>query len=162
MDERAGEKRMEKSHPCVAVALAVMVSAFAACGVGERHGALEAGRSHLVSGSSKSPVSPRELSRARRAALAFARSYLASLSRPDSAAIRAAAPALARNLRALDTRLPSATGRRPARIVALGVVPRSRVRVEATAIFETGARFPISFDLRRIHRRWLAVRLAGN
>lgn len=83
---------------------------------------------------------------------------------PRGAMMRAAAPELTRQLRAVATRVPTRTlGGRP-RVLSLALDPRSASRVMATMVLRegSGAPFPIVFWLQSTQGRWLVTRLLGN
>ena len=109
-------------------------------------------------------LAPAEQERARRAAAAFAHSYAASIHHPRGAVVRAAAPALTRQLRAMAMRIPAGTlGDRP-RVLSLALDPRSASQVMATMVLRegSGAPFPIVFWLQSTQGRWLVARLLGD
>jgi hypothetical protein len=149
-------------HLVVGVLVLCFLTAAAASGCGGSLGADPQAGAPLIDGSADPPLGTAQISRARRAALAFARSYAASVG--GGAGLRDATPALAAELAANRARLPDAGRLARLRLRTLVLSPRSARSVEATASFAAGreAPFPIVFDLRRSGGGWLAVGLPGN
>ena len=161
---RSGDtlSRSGRSPPLAVGAVALALGLGGCTGGGADEGG-PTGRA-LLSGRRASPISAPQLSAVRRAAQGFARSYAASIRDPSGTVVRDATPALARDLRALRTRVPRRRLGDSPRVTAVVVTPRSASRAEATVILDrgSGSPFPIVFVLRRIEGRWLAARLPGN
>ena len=117
----------------------------------------------LAFGNRSGPLAAAELVRARRAARAFAASYLAATRHHGEPAVHAASPALRRSLEALARSAP-AKPQPPTRLRALSLTPRSATRADVTLwLTAAGAPpFPVAFVIASIGGRWMAVRLPGN
>jgi hypothetical protein len=117
----------------------------------------------LASESSRAVLSAAELASARRAGLAFAKSYIASTRHSNVVTVHGATTDLSRQLRANAARFPVARSRAPLRLLALILTPRSKARIDATMSLAPAREpsFPIWFVLGRHGGRWLAASLNG-
>ena len=101
---------------------------------------------------------------ARAAARAFLTSYLSiSYGRAKPSALRSATPALRKQLREQNPRVPPGAAKRRPRVVALRLeaVGDGRVRATGTVDDDDLATYPLFATLAQIDGRWIAVSVGG-